>query len=197
VAAPGWYEDPQAPGGKRWWDGTQWTEHVAVPDRGPAPVAAAQAAPAQAVPSQPEAPYPVERIGLIVIGGVAALLLIVGSVGTWVSVQTTGPFNIGASRGGLDRDGAITLVLAVLALILIAIWAVRVGPPATRIALSAVAGGLALLAALICVADIIDIESNGNDIVDSSAGWGLWLCLIASLALLASMVVALVVQRLR
>src|SRR5512143_3697605 len=29
VAPAGWYPDPQNPAGQRYWDGTQWTEHVA------------------------------------------------------------------------------------------------------------------------------------------------------------------------
>src|SRR3954463_15886064 len=37
---PGWYADPQQPHSYRWFDGTQWTQHVAPagappPDNGP------------------------------------------------------------------------------------------------------------------------------------------------------------------
>ncbi len=42
--SPGWYPDPNAPGGQRWWDGSQWTSHV-------------QAAPTAPVPSGPGFPH--------------------------------------------------------------------------------------------------------------------------------------------
>lgn len=35
MTTPGWYPDPQVPGGHRWFDGTAWTEHREAP---PAPV---------------------------------------------------------------------------------------------------------------------------------------------------------------
>ncbi|MFF2485844.1 DUF2510 domain-containing protein [Microbacterium sp. NPDC058062] len=52
---PGWYDDGH--GAMRWWDGTQWTEHVAQPDpeASPAPTEAEIVAGAEAVePGAPE-----------------------------------------------------------------------------------------------------------------------------------------------
>src|SRR6056297_1495191 len=31
MAEPGWYEDPHRGGGRRWWDGQRWSEHVIPP----------------------------------------------------------------------------------------------------------------------------------------------------------------------
>ena len=96
--------------------------------------------------STPAGPYPPQRIAVAAVAAFFAVLLIVGSIGTWVSVETTGAFHLSASRGGLSRDGAVALTLAILILILVGVWAARVGPPAARISLIAVAAFLCRLA---------------------------------------------------
>jgi hypothetical protein len=198
MAAPGWYDDPNAPGGMRWWDGTQWTDHVAAPPAPAAPGLGPTPPYAPARPAQPAEPYPSGRIALAAIAGFAVLLLIVGSVGTWVDVQaTSGAFHVGQTKGGLDRDGAITLGIAIVCLILVGVWAARLGPPVARIAIAGVIAFFGFLGVIIAIADIADVQSKGNSIVDASAGWGLWLCLVASLALLATMIVGLAVRKLR
>jgi hypothetical protein len=59
VAPPGWYADPVTGSGRRYWDGTAWTQQVA---------------------PEPSAPAPVS-LGLVVAGYVLALLIpIVGFV---------------------------------------------------------------------------------------------------------------------
>ena len=47
TTAPGWHQDPSTPAQLRYWDGTQWTEHVALLP------SAAQPAPPIAVDPQP------------------------------------------------------------------------------------------------------------------------------------------------
>jgi len=147
--------------------------------------------------AEPRGPYPPARLALAGVAGFAILLLIVGSIGTWVDASSTGSFGFGATRGGLDRDGAITLTLAILSLILVALWAARIGPPSARIALAGVAAFFGLIAVLVSIADVIDVETGGNSIIETSAGWGLWLCLLASLALLGTMLAAVALRRLR
>jgi hypothetical protein len=192
VAAPGWYDDPNVPGGRRYWDGAQWTEHVVTPGQAAAP---------QAFASQPKEPYPPMRIAVATVAVLFTVLLIVGSVGTWVSldVTTTVPFNVdvGGDKGGLSRDGAITLGIAIICLILIGVWAARIGPPVARISIAAVTAFLGFLGVIISIADVADVESKGNSIVKFSAGWGLWLCLVASVGLAVTMLVGVAVRTLR
>jgi hypothetical protein len=114
-----------------------------------------------------------------------------------VDASSSGTFHFSASRGGLDRDGAITLTLAILSIVLVALWAARIGPPVARVALAAVAAFFGLIAVIISIADVIDVETGGNSIIETSAGWGLWLCLLSSLVLLGAMLVAVAVKPLR
>lgn len=48
MAEAGWYDDPTVPGGLRYWDGAQWTEHAQAP-----PAAAPPTAPPPAPPGVP------------------------------------------------------------------------------------------------------------------------------------------------
>lgn len=54
-AQPGWYPDPAGDTGKlRYWDGTQWTDHLAEPQ--PAPGAAQSSGPSFVTPPRPTTP---------------------------------------------------------------------------------------------------------------------------------------------
>ena len=57
MAKPGWYADPMAPGGRRYWDGTRWADTAATP------------------PPQKRAPWLWLVIALAVIGAIVAALI--------------------------------------------------------------------------------------------------------------------------
>lgn len=109
---------------------------------------------------------------------VAAVLIVIGSVLPWATIDLG---FISQSIGGLDGDGGITLVLALVAGVLAYFSKGR------KIGFAIGAVVAAAISALIAVIDIADVSSlgGGGDLgIDSgiSVGIGLWLVLIASLA---------------
>lgn len=146
----GWYPEPGRPGTQRYWDGEQWTEHRASLS------GAKTAAPEMRLTN---------GWGLwTAIAG--AILVVIGSSGDWVTAGNE-------SVSGLSRDGAITAVAAVVAILILALahtkrWALITG---------GILGGLCLLIGIIDVGDVTGTEEVFGP--DLEVGWGLWLTTIA------------------
>ena len=58
---PGWYPDPQAPGYQRYWDGAQWTQHVA---------------PLQGVPPQAPTGTSSNTVVMIIVGVIVGFVVL-------------------------------------------------------------------------------------------------------------------------
>jgi hypothetical protein len=58
--APGWYDDPDTPGGKRYWDGSNWTDQRRAPERHDEPP---RPEPARPEPARPEPASPAPPTG--------------------------------------------------------------------------------------------------------------------------------------
>jgi hypothetical protein len=113
-------------------------------------------------------------------------LIVVGSVGTWVTFTGVAIEVAGGTKGGLDGDGVITLGLAIIAAILLFI-AQRRGKKPNIIAL----GITALLVVVIAIIDIMDVgDTDFGAIADASVGWGLWMVLVGGILLIATVVIA-------
>ncbi len=121
---------------------------------------------------------------------IAALMsgvgLVVGSIGPWMSF-----FEI--SRGGLDGgNGIFTLALgiaATAALFAVLILGLSGGKPQWMMHLSIAAATCGILSLVVAIYAIFDTSSRAVELVGKTAraevGWGLWLVLISSVALIA------------
>jgi len=110
------------------------------------------------------------------LGGAGALAL--GSFLPWAEV---GPF----SKNGIDGDGVLTLMLAVV--VGIAAWpSIRTSIGRARSITTTIATALALI---ICLYDIADVSSTGNDVVQAQVGIGLWMAAAGALAVIVGVVI--------
>lgn len=112
---------------------------------------------------------------------VAVGLIILGAFGPWVSVE-----GFDDTETGLESDGVITLVLALIAGgLLLAFRAPR--PRGAFIGLAI----CAVLCLVISIIDVLDVTGTDLGVIEAQVGWGLWLTLAGSIVL----VVALVISR--
>jgi hypothetical protein len=169
----GWYPDPSGSGQQRYWDGSAWTEHYAPVAAGggyaPQPAQAAAAA-------RPSGPPP----NLWWAAPAAALIAIIGTLGTWVSLSVGSVDN---SETGLSGgDGWFTLVTCVIAIVLLALWR-----NTRHRGLAIGAAVLAAIGTLIPLIYVIDPSTGAENFLaalgESSRGWGLWLSFLGAGAL--------------
>jgi hypothetical protein len=197
----GWNTDPTGRFQLRYWDGTAWTDHVSTngvqqtdPVAGGAPavpVAAGASPAAVPVAAAPRARvvWPT-RTRVLVLAGAALLAL--GSVLPWAKLEvSSGAFSVSDTKNGLDGDGVLTLVLAVVAFLIFLLvkhrkvtgWSVTVA---------------GFLAGAIAIYDIVDVKRAFDDLnipsginADATVGVGLWIAAIAAVALFAGGVLCL------
>ncbi len=114
---PGWYADPEVPGGQRYWDGSRWTEQrsAAVVTQ---PVVVAQAPPTNG-----------KAIAALVLGitwlcGIGSILALVFGYSAKSEIEESG----GTQQGsGFAIAGIVLGWIGVAGLILYALWWVFIG----------------------------------------------------------------------
>jgi len=196
----GWNTDPSGRFQLRYWDGAAWTDHVSTngvqqtdPVAGGAPVTpvvpATPAAPVVAPSPRPRVVWPT-RTKVVVLGG--AVLLVLGSVLPWAKLEvSSGAFSISDTKNGLDGDGVLTLILAVIAILIFLLVKNR------KVTgwLVTVAG---FLAGAIAIYDIVDVKGAFDNLdvpssinADATVGVGLWIAAVAAVVLFVGGVLCL------
>jgi hypothetical protein len=136
---PGWYPDPKAPGGTRWWDGSEWSDHknaavAASPDASQAdasqPEPPRQNPPARTAPSQS---VRAQSLGFRGIGlGTASVVLLflpVSLAATWVINLAAAliAIAVGIVSVVVRRRAGLKATLGIIAIVLGAIGLVGLG----------------------------------------------------------------------
>src|SRR6478609_9821315 len=118
VQPAGWYPDSNHAGQSRYWDGARWTDHTAPEGTTGAPVGGLAGSTSGAEVgsrlTRLTTPQRVSAVAILVVA-VAAFL-------PWVSL-------FGISKLGIEGDGVITLILAILGAVLLAVSTGLVGRP--------------------------------------------------------------------
>jgi hypothetical protein len=152
----GWYTDPARPGSQRYWDGDTWTDQIA-PVAATAATATSKTAPAITWPK-----------GAAFLGAAA---IIVGTIGPWGTSALE-------SIAGTSTDGKWCLFAGVLALVLLAVR--RVILFNILIGLGVGAEGLHRISTV----NGYSVHALGQTIHPASVGWGLWMMVVGSAALI-------------
>jgi hypothetical protein len=164
---PGWYSDPWRPGRRRWWDGTQWTDHTFEPEHElDAPRDPQAAAPPPSRPPAPPAAAAVDpkalartdiaaerrlagraHVGFTLIAGAQAVGLLASAFMSSDLRDTFDSGDLPATTTGWQVSSNLAAVVVLVGLVLVAIWTHRVatigrnlGYPARRSPGWAVAG---------------------------------------------------------
>ena len=106
------------------------------------------------------------------VGFAGAGALLLGSIGPWATVSFLGAE---ISKSGTSGDGGLTFILAIIGAIFVYLAAAR----SRKFAGGAL--GCGGVAALVSLYDLANIGGSYEGVV--SAGWGLYLCLLASIGL--------------
>ena len=174
----GWHPDPYGTHELRYFDGTEWTEHVSdqgqagtapaaypsapaappIAPVGPPPGVAAPAAGSAAAVTAPTFPLSGYSVTTRVLVFLGAGLLIFGSFLPWVKASIG---LLSVERTGMDGDGVFTLALGVAAILVFGLLRNAVGRVLTLLA--------AILAAAVAFYDVIDVQQAADDLTSPRA----------------------------
>lgn len=117
---------------------------------------------------------PRSRHPFTIAGFVCATLVMLGSLGPWITRDAT-------ASAGIDGDGAITLLLGAVAATLLYITTRTNAAVVRRLRVLRVLAALSFLAAAVTAGNVMNTVWTAEQDTDFGVGWGLWLVVLASI----------------